>query len=72
MVSKEAKVDVRGARAFIARAYYLLALKLHFDKDDGVLSGKRRLELLREGHHLCRNPSLGLATKGRACKGVGQ
>jgi len=71
MVSKKAKVGVKGARVFIARAYYLLTLKLHFDKDDGVLSGKRRLEPQREGHHLCRNPSLGLVTKGRACEGVG-
>jgi hypothetical protein len=54
MVLEEAKIGAKGARAFIAWAYYLLALKLHLDEDDGVLRQKRGLEPLRERHHLNR------------------
>lgn len=60
MVFEEAKIGAKGARAFIAWAYYLLALKLRFNEDDGVLSGKGRLEALRERHHLNRGGLKGL------------
>jgi hypothetical protein len=62
MVFEEAKVGARGAKAFIAWTYYLLALRLHFDEDDGVLSGKRRLKFPREGHHLNRGGTKGKIT----------
>jgi hypothetical protein len=54
MVHEEAKVGARGARDFIAWTYYQLALRLHFDEDDGVLSGKRSLKPPKEGHRLNR------------------
>ncbi len=52
MVSKKAKGGAKGVKAFTTHAYSLACLRLNFNKDNGVPSGKKRMGLFKEGHHL--------------------
>jgi hypothetical protein len=52
MVSKKAKGGEKGVKAFTTQAYSLACLRQNFDKDNGVLSGKKGMGPFKEGHHL--------------------
>jgi hypothetical protein len=52
MVSKKAKGGAKGVKTFTTHAYSLACLRLKFDEDNGVPSGKKRIRLFKEGHHL--------------------
>jgi len=52
MISKEAKIRARGWRLSQHEHIPLLTLGLNFDKNDGVLSGKKGMGPLEERHHL--------------------
>jgi hypothetical protein len=45
----------------------LFALELNSNKDDGALSGKRRMRPLKEGHHLNRGAKGKVGVKSYGC-----
>jgi hypothetical protein len=52
MFFEEVEARNRGARAFVAWTYSLLALGLESNENDGVSIGKRGMGPLEEEHHL--------------------
>jgi hypothetical protein len=52
MVFEKTKGGAKGVKTFTTQAYSHTCLRLNFDKDNGVPSGKKRMGPFKEGHHL--------------------